>query len=85
MTSSASIVSLVSNTFWEKFTKTLLKILSMISTIGGYELIDVHCYDVLEETVYVHQRWPVSPMKKGGSCQDKHGKYQLTYELYRDS
>ena len=51
----------------------LFKILQTITNAVGYELKDIMCHDILEETVDVHQRWPFSPMQKGGSCFDKHG------------
>ena len=43
----------------------------MFSVVENYDLTDVACHDVMEESVDLHQKW--FSYAKGGSCLDKQG------------
>eukprot|EP00092_Neocalanus_flemingeri_P015021 GFUD01016223.1.p1 GENE.GFUD01016223.1~~GFUD01016223.1.p1 ORF type:complete len:619 (-),score=121.89 GFUD01016223.1:121-1809(-) len=58
-------------------------IASTFSAVENYEMKDIACHDVIEETVDLHQRWFAEPNGKSGRCLDKHGMEYLESDTVR--
>ena len=52
------------------------QILSKFSVVENYEMKDISCHDVMEETVDLHLKWFAAQNGMSGTCFDKHGKKQ---------